>query len=67
MTILNFWSQLIQTEYFRSKKKGKNGNHHRILHIRISLGFKLQLQETILTFWEKVSPKKDTFDLKQKK
>ena len=28
-------------------------NHHRILHIRISLGSEFQLQETILIFWKK--------------
>ena len=39
---LNFWTRLTQ--------KG-NGNHHRILHIRISLSSKFQLQQTILTFW----------------
>ena len=34
-------------------------NPHRILHIRISLGSKCQLQQTILTFWNKFAPKKN--------
>ena len=33
-------------------------NHHRILHIRISLGSKFQLQETILTFWKNFAAQK---------
>ena len=34
-------------------------NHHRILHIRISLGSKFQLQQTILTFLEQIYPQKN--------
>ena len=33
-------------------------NLHRILRFRISLGFKFQLQQTILIFWTKFSPRK---------
>ena len=40
-------------------------NHHRILHIRISLGSKLQLQQTILIFWEQRYPPKDPSGQKQ--
>ena len=36
MTSLNFWIKLTQKGYFQSKKEN-NGNHHQILHIRISL------------------------------
>ena len=32
-------------------------NHHGILHIRISLGTKLQLKLTILLFWGKFAQK----------
>ena len=28
----------------------KNENHHQILHIRVSLGFRFQLKQTILIF-----------------
>ena len=34
-------------------------NHYQILHIQISLGFKFQLQQTILIFWKKFAPKKN--------
>ena len=33
-------------------------NHHRIVHIRISLGSKVQLQQTILILWKKFARKK---------
>ena len=42
-------------------------NHHRILHIRISLGSKLQLQQTILIFWEQRYPQKIPSGQKQQK
>ena len=42
-------------------------NHHRILHIRISLGSKLQLQQTILIFWEQRYPPKNPSGQKQQK
>ena len=35
-------------------------NRHRILDIRISLGSKFQLQQTILIFWKKFAPKKNS-------
>ena len=44
--ILNFRTKLTKTGYLWSTK-GKNENHHWILHIRISLGSKA-LQQTIL-------------------
>ena len=43
LTILSFWTKLAQKGYFQSKekkKKEKNENYHRILHIRINLGSK---------------------------
>ena len=46
-TLLNFWAKLTQKEYFQSKK---NENHHRILHIPINPGSKVQLQQTILIY-----------------
>ena len=39
-------------------------NPHRILHIRISLGSKFQLQQTILIFWNKFATKKNPFGQK---
>ena len=42
-------------------------NHHQILHIRISLGSKFQLQQTILIFWNKFAPKKQSFWSKNRK
>ena len=51
MTILNFFDQINYSKkgYFWSKK-GKMENLLQILHIRISLGSKFQLQQTILIF-----------------
>ena len=46
---LNVWTKFTPKEYFR-RKKGKKENLHRVLHIRISLGVKFQLQEIILIF-----------------
>ena len=39
-------------------------NPHRILRIRISLGSKFQLQQTILVFWNKFAQKKNPSDQK---
>ena len=39
-------------------------NHHRILHIRISLGSKFQLQQTTSIFFEDICPKKGFFQSK---
>ena len=47
---LNLWTKLTQKGYFRSKKKRERANYRRILHIRINLGSKFQLQETTLIF-----------------
>ena len=63
---MNFWTKLTQKRYFRSKKEKKE-NHHRILHIWISLGSKVQPQQTILIFRNKFAPKKNTSSQKQKK
>ena len=63
LTILNFWTKLIQKGYFQSKKKN-NENHYWVLYIRISLGSMFQLQQ----FWYGTNfLKKDTFNWKQKK
>ena len=40
-------------------------NHHRILHIQINLGSKLQLQQTILIFLNKFAPKNNPSCQKQ--
>ena len=42
-------------------------NHHRILHIRISLGSKFQLQQIILIFLEQIYPPKNPSSQKQQK
>ena len=42
-------------------------NHHRILRVRISLGYKPQLKLTILGFFGPNLPKKNIFGGKQKK
>ena len=42
-------------------------NHHRILHIQISLGSKFQLQQTILIFFEQIWPQKESSWLKIEK
>ena len=42
-------------------------NPHRILHIRISLGSKFQLQQTILIFFENIYPPKNPSGQKQQK
>ena len=34
-------------------------NPYRILHIQISLGFKFQLQQTIMIFWNTFATKKN--------
>ena len=51
---LIFWTKLTQKGYFQSKKR-ERANYRRILHIRINLGSKFQLQETTLIFdlWSK--------------
>ena len=53
-----FWTKLTQKGCFRSKT-GKMENHYWILHIRISLGAKFQLHQTIFIFWDKFTPEKD--------
>ena len=40
-------------------------NLHRILHIRVSLGSKFQLQQTILTFLEQICPNKESLQSKK--
>ena len=47
MTILNFWIKLTQKGYFQTKKIK---NYHQILHIKINLDSKFELQQTILIF-----------------
>ena len=42
-------------------------NHHRILHIETSAGPKFQLQQTILNFWIKFAPQKESFRSKMEK
>ena len=42
-------------------------NHHQILHIRISLSCKFQLQQTILIFWNKFTRKMNPSGQKKKK
>ena len=42
-------------------------NHHQILHIWISLGFKFQYQQTIFIFWINFLQKKNPSDQKQQK
>ena len=42
-------------------------NHHQILHIRISLSCKFQLQQTILIFWNKFTLKINPSGKKKKK
>ena len=42
-------------------------NHHQILHIRISLSCKFQLQQTILIFWKKFTQKMNPSGKKKKK
>ena len=42
-------------------------NHHQILHIRISLRSKFQLQQTILIFLEQIYPSKNPSGQKQQK
>ena len=42
-------------------------NHHQILHIQISLSCKFQLQQTILIFWNKFTPKMNPSGQKKKK
>ena len=41
--------------------------HHRILNIQLNLGFKFQLQQTILIFLEQICPKKESFRSKTTK
>ena len=42
-------------------------NHHQILHIRISLSCKFQLQQTILIFWNKFTRTMNPSGQKKKK
>ena len=51
----NKLTKLTQKGYFQPKKE-YNENYHRILYIQISLGCKLQLQQTIV--WNKFAIKK---------
>ena len=62
---MNFVTKFSQKGYFRSKKE-INENHHRILNIRIRLGFKFQLEQKILIFWNNF-PKKEYFQSKTEK
>ena len=56
---MNFWTKLTQKGYLRSKKKKKKKeNNHQILHIRINLGPKFQLQQTIVIFGTNFQKKK---------
>ena len=59
----DFLDQINQKGYFYSKKKKEN--RHWILHIRISLGSKFQLQQASLSFGKNFQ-KKDTPSQKQK-
>ena len=56
--ILNFWTKLTQKGFFQYKKEKKNENDRLILYIRNSLRSKLQLQQTILIFWNTFSKKR---------
>ena len=40
-------------------KNGKSEHHHRILHIRISLGTKFYLELTILIFFDQICTKRE--------
>ena len=42
-------------------------NHHRILHIRISLASKFQLQQITLIFLEQIYPQKNPSGQRQQK
>ena len=69
LTLLNFWTKLMQKEYFQSKKYLRFiksiKKYHQILNIQINLGSKFHLQQTILSF-EKF-PKKRIFPVKNRK
>ena len=60
---MNLLTKLTQKKCSQFKTEKKK-NHNRVLHIRISLGAKFQLQQTILIFWTKFTQKNDTFDSK---
>ena len=51
LTILTFWTKFDQ----KAVSSVENGN--RIVHIRISIGTKLQHKLTVLTFWTKFAQK----------
>ena len=61
--ILIFLTNLSRKGLFRSKHEKKK-NRHQILHIRISLGTKFQLQQTILVFLNHIYPKKKILSMK---
>ena len=44
--------------FYELVKNTKSEYHHRILHIRISLGTKFQLKLTVLIFWTKFAQKR---------
>ena len=44
LKILNFRTKLTQKGYLRSKNGGKQ-NHYQVIHVQISLGFKVQPQQ----------------------
>ena len=49
--------QINPTRYSQSGKE-KNENHHQILYIGISLGYKFHFEQTILSFWNKFAKKR---------
>ena len=51
-TILIFWNNIPRQGYFQTKK-GKN--HHRILHIRMSLG--IEYWTSNFEYWDQIYPK----------
>ena len=57
------WQFWISVPKFWSKKTNKI--HHQVIHIRINVGCKYQLQQTVLIFWKKF-PKKYISSKKQK-
>ena len=54
---MEFLDQINPTRYSQSGKE-KNENHHQILYIGISLGYKFHFEQTILSFWNKFAKKR---------
>ena len=53
-----YQTDFLNKTYKKKVQNKKSEHHHRILHIRNSLGTKFQLKLTILNFLDQINPKR---------